>query len=101
MSFYMLLYRTTKTTFKKYFTFSLTVSTSDVTLDEQSVADNTLPLQLNEHVSPSVKSKMCNTTTVAETSSVDYPMDHLLKKPKPGVFQKVNLVLRRMFNSKL
>ena len=75
-------------------------------VDKNSAMDETSYVPKNEHLSRDFNGKVINGQVVNrdalhETSSVDIPTCDFDKKPKKGVINKVNLVLRRMFNSKL
>ena len=76
-------------------------TTYDVMIDENDFPRREIHGGQNGHVSTVLERQMSNEINSAETSSVHSPDDQSLKKPKSGVFNKLNLAVRCMFTSKL
>ena len=86
---------------EKLFHVLISVSNGDVTFSANNVDEETYHIEDNGNGAFLLNNIFVNGDNKAETYSVNYPIEQILKKPKPGVLQKFNLVLRRLFQSKL
>ena len=81
-----------------YFAVSTCNGIVDKTTQDYTKGD----IDYEKHVSTLANNtNVCKGMDCSETSSVDIPNNSFVKKPKSGVFQKVNFVVRRMFHSKM
>ena len=86
---------------EKLFHVLISVSNGDGTFSADDVDEETYHIEENGNGAFLLNNIFGNGDDKTETYSVNYPSEQTLKKPKPGVLQKFNLVLRRLFESKL